>query len=231
MCLSVSSVVFSTDATFVPAATSVVAATASAFVAIPVILASPATVSPLPSTYVIVTLPSSPTAYVVGAICFSLSLKYPTFTTELSLFPTSVTDMLFAAILLVAITLVTFKSFFNDNPLSSTVKLFSPSFNFTDILFLSFSSIVIPLPALYVSPPPIAYVSPLILSSDTLLFSSLVASTLEPASTVNPSVFSALENLILTSLSTPLPPVPPSLITVIAPGSVLLFSYELVSEL
>ena len=71
MCLSVSSVVFSTDATFVPAATSVVAATASAFVAIPVILASPDTGTPLPSTYVIVTFPSSSTAYSVGAICFS----------------------------------------------------------------------------------------------------------------------------------------------------------------
>ena len=147
MCLSVSSVVFSTDATFVPAATSVVAATASAFVAIPVILASPSTVSPLPSTYVIVTLPSSLTAYVVGFICFSLSLKYPTFTTELSLFPTSVTDMLFAAILLVAVTLATFKLSDNANPVSSTVKFVSSSFNLTDILLSFSSSIAIPSPS------------------------------------------------------------------------------------
>ena len=47
----------------------------------------------------------------------------------------------------------------------------------------------------------------------------MTASTLEPASTLNPSGFSVLENLILTSCSAPLPPVPPVLVTVIVPGT------------
>ena len=64
------------------------------------------------------------------------------------------------------------------------------------------------------------------LSFDTLPSSNSVASTLEPASTVNPSVFSALENLILTSLSAPLPPVPPVLVTVIVPGTGSVVSYS-----
>ena len=126
-------------------------------------------------------------------------MKYPTFTTELSLFPTFATDMLFAVILLVAVTLVTFKLSANANPVSSTVKFVSPSFNLTDILLSFSSSIAIPLPAVYVSPPPIAYVFPLILSSDTLLFSSLVASTLEPAST-SKLLPSPSENFIFVSL-------------------------------
>ena len=71
------------------------------------------------------------------AICFSFVLKYPTFTTELSLFSTFATDMLFA------VTLVTFKLSANANPVSSTVKFVSPSFNLTDIL-LSSSLIAIP---------------------------------------------------------------------------------------
>ena len=74
-------------------------------------------------------------------------MKYPTFTTELSLFPTSVTDMLFAVILLVAVTLVTFKLSANANPVSSTVKFVSSSFNLTDILLSFSSSIAIPSPS------------------------------------------------------------------------------------
>ena len=55
-----------------------------------------------------------------------------------------------------------------------------------------------PSPAVYVSPPPIAYLVPLILSSDTLPSSSLVATTLEPASTSN-LLFSPSENCIFVS--------------------------------
>ena len=137
-------------------------------------------------------------------------MKYPTFTTELSLFPTSVTDMLFAAILLVAVTLATFKLSDNANPVSSTVKFVSSSFNLTDILLSFSSSIAIPLPAVYVSPPPSLYSSPLILipvkvSPSVAVSVPLSPSTLEPASTVNlaTSVFpsSPIEpNWILTSL-------------------------------
>ena len=69
----------------------------------------------------------------------------------------------------------------------------------TDILLSFLSSIAIPLPLVYVSPPPIAYVSPLMLSSDTFSFSSnLVATTLEPASTSN-LLFSPSENCIFVS--------------------------------
>ena len=46
----------------------------------------------------------------------------------------------------------------------------------------------------------------------------LLATTLEPASTVNEPPFS-LANLILTSLALPLSLVPPSLVTVIVPGA------------
>ena len=98
-----------------------------------------------------------------------------------------------------AFTLVTFNSLSNANPVLSTVKFVSSSFNLTDILLSFSSSIAIPLPAVYVSPPPIAYLVPLILSSDTLLFSSLVASTLEPASTLK-LLPSPSENSIFVSL-------------------------------
>ena len=63
------------------------------------------------------------------------------------------------------------------------------------------------------------------LSFDTLPSSNSVASTLEPASTVNPSGFFVLENLILTSCSAPLPPLPPVLVTVIVPGTGSVVSY------